>query len=160
MMIHVLFFSGLVAAAACFALIEIQIEGPAGWAQQLPTWRIRSAWYDKFFPGRPLTGYHLGIMTFIGIVAHLPFAFGLPWTSSGELRSIAFVLLFWVLEDFLWFALNPHYGLRRFRPQHIPWHARAWWWIAPRDYWIATAIGVALYLASRPETQIYVALKQ
>jgi hypothetical protein len=157
----VLYFVGLLAAATCFALLEIQIEGPAGWAANLPTWRLKSRWYTRLFPGRPLTGYHLWILTFIAIVAHLPFAVGLPWTWNGELRALAFVLFFWVFEDFLWFAFNPHYGLRRFRPQFIAWHRPNWWWIAPRDYWIGLAIAISLYVASRPhEREVILVMRQ
>ncbi|MFO0839785.1 MAG: hypothetical protein U1D55_14840 [Phycisphaerae bacterium] len=146
---HAIFFAGLLAAAATFALLEIHIEGPAGWAANLPTWRVKSVLLSRLFPGRPLTGYHLWLMVFTVIVAHLPFSFGLLWTAARELRSIAFVLFFWVIEDFLWFALNPHFGLRRFRPQYIPWHGKAWWWLAPRDYWIGLALAIGLYLASQ-----------
>ncbi len=156
---HVLFFIGVLAAAVCFALMEIQIEGPHGWASNLPTWRLKSGWYNRLFPGRPLTGYHLWILVFLAIVAHLPFAFGLPWTANGQLRAIAFILFFWVLEDFAWFVFNPHYGLRRFRPEHIAWHQHAWWWIAPRDYWLATTIAVVLYALSRAEREVIIALR-
>jgi hypothetical protein len=154
------FFFGLLAAATTFALLEIQIEGAAGWAANLPTWRLRSGWLQRLFPGRPLTGYHLWMLVFIAIVAHLPFAFGLPWTPRTQLRAAAFMLFFWVLEDFLWFVLNPHFGLRRFRPQHIEWHRHAWWWIAPRDYWVALVVGGVLYAASRTQpTEVYVAMR-
>lgn len=160
MLMTICYFAGVLAAAACFALIEIQIEGPAGWAANLPTWRLKNSWLARLFPGRPLTGYHLWILVFIVVVAHLPFAFGLPLTWQTELRAIAFILLFWVAEDFLWFVLNPHFGIRRFRPQHIPWHRQAWWWIAPRDYWIALTVGIALYVLSRPtETQVVLATR-
>lgn len=158
-MTHVLFFGGVLAAAICFALIEIQVEGPNGWAANLPTWRLRNRWLNRLFPGRPLTGYHFWILVFIAVVAHLPYAFGLPWTPSGQLRSLAFILFFWVFEDFFWFALNPHYGLRKFRPQFIAWHQHAWWWIAPRDYWIAIALAVLVYISSRPEQQIVIAMR-
>ncbi len=144
-----LFALGLVLAAGCFAVLEIQIEGDAGWAARLPTWRLRSRFWNWLFPGRPLTGYHLWSLVFIAIVAHLPYAFGLPWTWRAEARSAAFVCLFWVLEDFLWFVLNPHYGLRRFTKEHIAWHRPTWWWLAPRDYWLASAAGVTLYALSR-----------
>lgn len=145
------YFGGLVAAAICFALLEIQIEGPNGWASNLPTWRLKNTLLNRLFPGRPLTGYHLWMLVFIAIVAHLPFTFGLPWTWRGELKAISFILIFWVVEDFAWFLLNPHYGLARFRPQFITWHQKAWWWIAPRDYWIATCVGVALYCVARQQ---------
>jgi hypothetical protein len=154
----ILFFGGVLAAAACLALIEIQIEGPAGWAANLPTWRVQNRWLSWLFPGRPLTGYHLWLLAFSCVVAHLPFAFGMPWTWAFEMRSVAFLLFFWVVEDFLWFIFNPHYGIRRFRPQHIAWHRQSWWWVAPRDYWIAIALGVLLYVASRPERQTLIAM--
>ena len=32
------------------------------------------------------------------------------------------LMLFWIIEDFLWFVLNPAYGLARFTPVQIPWH--------------------------------------
>lgn len=158
-MSDLLYFLAVAAAAACFARVEIHIEGPAGWASNLPTWRLENHWLCRLFPGRPLTGYHLWILTFMAVVAHLPFAFGLPWSWRAEMRSIAFLLFFWVLEDFMWFAFNPHFGLRRFRPEYIAWHRRAWWWIAPRDYWIGLALAVALYIGSRHQEKIiYVAM--
>lgn len=32
-----------------FAQVEIQIEGPAGWAANLPTWRVENHWLRIFF---------------------------------------------------------------------------------------------------------------
>lgn len=156
---HLFYFIGVLAAAGCFALIEIQIEGPAGWAANLPTWRLRNRWLNRLFPGRPLTGYHLWIVVFIALVAHLPYAFGLPWTWRGELRAVAFILFFWVLEDFLWFVLNPHFGVRRFRRQNISWHRESWWWLAPRDYWIGLILAITLYVVSRQVPEVYIAMR-
>lgn len=150
------YFFGLFLSALVFALLEIQIEGPAGWAKNLPTWRFHHRILHLIFPGRPLTGYHLWLLLFVAVVAHLPFAFGLTWTWRSELRAIAFVMLFWVIEDFLWFALNPAFGLAKFGPKHIAWHRHAWWWIAPRDYFIASAIGIGLYVASRQAAETIV----
>ncbi|MBK8915139.1 MAG: hypothetical protein IPM64_11170 [Phycisphaerales bacterium] len=163
--VHLYYFAGILVAAACFAIMEIQIEGPAGWAQNLPTWRVRNPrvkeWMNRLFPGRPITGYHASILVFIAIVAHLPFALGMPWTPGGQARAVAFIIFFWVAEDFLWFVLNPHFGLRKFRPQHIEWHRKAWWWIAPRDYWIGLALAVTIYVLSRgDQREIIVAMRQ
>ena len=58
------------------------------------------------------------------------------------------MIFFWVIEDFLWFVLNPHYGLRKFKPQFIWWHAHSWLWIMPRDYVIYSPIGILLYYLS------------
>lgn len=156
---HLIFFGAVLALAACFALLEIQIEGRDGWAAKLPTWTFENRWWTRVFPGRPLTGYHLYVLLFIALVAHLPFVFGLPWSKLEEFRVLSFVLFFWVAEDFLWFVLNPHFGLRRFRPQFIAWHRASWWWIAPRDYWLALSLATCLYAFSQHEPVIYVALR-
>jgi hypothetical protein len=76
----------LVCASAFVALLEIQIEGGAGWAQ-----------------------------LFVFSLGHLPYTMGVQPGWSTELRILAFLIFFWVLEDFLWFVFNPEYGIRRFR---------------------------------------------
>ena len=143
---HVLFLVFLTASAGVFALLEIQIEGGAGWAASLPTWRVDNRWTRIALGGRPLTGYHLFAQLFVLLIVHLPFAMGLSaWSWRVEARVLAFLVLFWVVEDFLWFALNPRYGLRTFRREGIPWHASAWWWIMPREYWLFLPVGAVLY---------------
>ena len=64
----------VVIAAALFAKIEIEIEGPHGWAEKLPTWRIENHFLlDWLFGGRSLTGYHVWAFAFVLFVFHLPF---------------------------------------------------------------------------------------
>ena len=55
-----------------FAQLAIQVEGAAGWAANLPTWRIAQDWLlDLFWGGRPMTGYHAWVFPFIvGIPEH------------------------------------------------------------------------------------------
>jgi hypothetical protein len=145
-LIHLVFAGTVAAAALLFALLEIQIEGSAGWASALPTWRVENRWTRLLFGQRALTGYHLYVHLFILVVVHLPYALALaPPSWAAEARILAFLALFWVLEDFLWFVLNPAYGLRRFTPEHAWWHAPGWWWIMPREYWLFTPAAVALY---------------
>jgi hypothetical protein len=142
---HAVFFGFLVLAALVFALFEIQIEGRDGWAAKLPTWRVENR-LTRLLTRKPLTGYHLYAQAFLLIVAHAPFGLGLAaWSLRGELRVLAFLLLFWVVEDFLWFLCNREFGLRRFKPQFIARHRDAWWWVAPRDYWVGAPIGLVLY---------------
>jgi hypothetical protein len=139
----------LLAAAALFAQLEIQIEGGAGWAANLPTWRRDSRWTRLVLGGRPLTGYHVYCHLFVLVLLHLPFGAGLAdWSVHGEVRIIAFLILFWILEDFLWFVLNPRYGIRGFTRRRAPWHASAWWWIMPREYWVFMPLGFLLYVWS------------
>jgi hypothetical protein len=144
---HAVFIGFLSLAAWLFALLEIQIEGPHGWAQNLPTWRIDNQWTRAFYK-KPLTGYHLYAQGFILLMAHIPFGLNLvPWKLSSELRILAFIVLFWLLEDFLWFICNRDYGLKGFTAEQISWHRDVWWWIAPREYWLGLPLGAALYLA-------------
>ena len=146
---HILFGAGLVVASVAFALLEIQIEGPDGWAARLPTWRIENAWTRRLLGARAITGYHFYLQIFVAVMAHLPYLIGTAAPGwAVELRILAFLVLFWVLEDFLWFVFNPAYGLGRFRRQTVWWHAPTWWGVMPRDYWLFLPVGLALYVLS------------
>lgn len=146
---HLGFLAALLAGAAAFALLEIEIEGDQGWASGLPTWRMENRWTRLLLGSRALTGYHLWVHVFVLILLHLPFLLWLtPLSWAAELRVLAFWVFFWILEDFLWFALNPRFGLSRFSREHVWWHAQSWWGFMPREYWIFTPVGVALYVAS------------
>ena len=131
--------------AYLFALAEIQIEGDAGWAANLPTWRIEQHWLlDIFWGGRAMTGYHASIFSFITLLFHFPvFVLG-QWSWLLEARILASLMVFWIAEDFLWFIVNPAFGWKRFNPREVGWHKR-WAWGVPIDYWIFSAISAALF---------------
>jgi hypothetical protein len=132
-----------------FALLEIQVEGGAGWAANLPTWVVDRPWSRALMGGRTLTGYHVYCHLFVLTAAHAPFGLGLaPWSLRAEARVLSFLVLFWILEDFLWFVFNPRYGLRGFRPERATWHAHAWWGFMPREYWLFLPVALGLYLWS------------
>jgi hypothetical protein len=134
-----------------FAEVEIQIEGANGWATALPTWRIEKHWLlDIFWGGRAMTGYHAWVFPFIAMFFHFPFFFGMRWSLALEARAVAAVMVFWIAEDFLWFVLNPAFGLARFNPVDVPWH-KHWWGGAPTDYWVFLAVAaVLLWFSFRP----------
>lgn len=135
-----------------FAWIEINIEGAAGWAANLPTWRIEQHWLlDLFWGSRPMTGYHAFVFPFIFLVFHFPLAFFRRWSAALEMRALACVALFWLVEDFLWFVLNPAYGLARFAPETVAWH-KHWIGFAPLEYWIFAPACVALLWRSLPQS--------
>jgi len=136
-----------------FAQVEIQIEGSAGWAANLPTWRVEEHWLlDLFWGGRAMTGYHAWIFPFVALFFHLPLIFMGTWSARLECRIIGCVMLFWIVEDFLWFILNPAFGLQHFDPLHVPWH-KHWIGIAPADYWMSLGIGSLLFWYSWRETR-------
>jgi len=54
-----------------FAEVEIQIEGAAGWASSLRL-EDRDHWLlDLFWGGRPMTGYHAWVFSFMFLAFHL-----------------------------------------------------------------------------------------
>ena len=125
--------------AVVLAVLEIQIEGQHGWAAKLPTWRpddqrwyVRA--YSKIMSGKVFTGYHLSMFSFIFLIFHLPYVFGVLLTWSSWLQTLSLFFFFVVLWDFLWFVLNPHYPLSSFRREHIKWHQH-WLGVAPVDYY-------------------------
>lgn len=131
-----------------FAKVEIQIEGKQGWASALPTWRIEKHWLlDLFWGGRPMTGYHAWMFFFILLMFHLGFAITGIWTWVLEFRVLAAIAMFWLIEDFLWFVLNPDYGIKNFTKTKIPWHPR-WFLGMPADYWVMGSIGIAVLVWS------------
>lgn len=146
---HLVFCGYLLAASYAMASLEVQIEGSQGWARGLPTWRIDNALTRVLFGGRPLTGYHFWFHILIALLVHTQVALGfIPFSPSAELRILAFLVLFWLIEDWLWFVVNPAFGVSAFRAERIHWHRRSWWLIMPREYWIAGPLGIGLYVLS------------
>jgi hypothetical protein len=143
------FLASLLWLAFCFAKVEIAIEGKDGWAAALPTWRLPPHhWVSRlFFAGRPATGYHVWLQLFMLSAFHLAYLFG-EATHRTELEILAFYMLFWVVEDFLWFVLNPAFGLARFNKANVPWHP-TWWLFAPSEYFIFGVLGVVLFAVAQ-----------
>ncbi|MBF0499214.1 MAG: hypothetical protein HQM09_03735 [Candidatus Riflebacteria bacterium] len=140
----VLLLTWILILAAFFAKVEIQIEGGAGWAANLPTWRIEQHWLlDIFWGGRPITGYHAWIFSFMALVFHLGIFTTGVWSARLEARIIGSLMLFWIAEDYLWFVMNPAFGIARFAPEFVPWH-KHWAGPVPVDYITFTFIGILL----------------
>lgn len=129
------------------ALWEIQIEGKDGWAANSPGWRIEKGWLVKMFGGRPITGYHVFMTLFLIAVIHLPLFF-ISWSWQLESLLIGFYLGMLLVEDFLWFMLNPYYGLKNFRKGKIWWH-KQWLGPVPLLYWILLIFTILLIFLGR-----------
>jgi len=136
----------LLVGAFLWARMEIEIEGPHGWASNLPTWKIeKHVLLDIFYGGRPLTGYHAWAFTVVFFIFHMPIIWLGSWTFRKELNVIGGYYLFWIIEDFLWFVLNPNFGWAKFKEKKIWWH-RHWLLGVPFDYWILGAVGLTFIL--------------
>jgi hypothetical protein len=129
--------------AFALAQLEIQIEGPHGWAEKLPTWRWDGPGVRRWL-GKPVTGYHLWLMTVILLLLHVPQFYSGSWEREADLLAMFFLLtVFW---DLLWFACNPHFGMVRFRKGEVWWFP-AWSLGVPRPYLMAIALSLAAALA-------------
>lgn len=131
-------------AALLFAKLEIQIEGKHGWAENLPTWRVQKDWF-KFLPAgkKPLTGYHFYFWLLLFVIFHFVLLYT-PWSIKLEFFILSsYVLTLWV-EDFLWFVLNPYYGIRKFNKKNISWHKK-WLGIFPLQYYFYLLIWSLLF---------------
>ena len=134
--------------ALLFALVEIEIEGPHGWAERLPTWfRVTTPaarLYGLFMRGKPLTGYHavmfvLPLWSFhLGFFARRLLELGGRGGDAGRLpglgRDLGSALV----------LLNPRFGWARFRKGEVWWHGRTWIGRFPIDYWGALALSIAV----------------
>ena len=140
--------AGVALCAFFFANVEIQIEGANGWAANLPTWRVEHhLLLDIFWGGRPMTGYHAWVFSFMLLMFHLPLLVTWKWSMKLEARIIGCSMLFWIIEDFLWFILNPAFGVSKLDPAHVPWH-KFWFYGIPTDYVTFTLVGLALLVWS------------
>ena len=135
-------------AAFMWAKLEVEIEGKDGWAKNLPTWRINNHFLlDVFLGGRPLTGFHTWAFSFVFFAFHLPLLWMQTWSWPLEVQVIGSVMLFWVVEDFIWFIVNPHYGWKRYRQHDVTWHPK-WFWLLPVDHWGMLVISLSLLVWS------------
>lgn len=123
------------------ALLEVEIEGPNGWAKNLPTKRLKVWWYQKM--GKEITGYHLILSVFLILFMHLPLVLEKRFNWELEILIITQYLFFVVYWDFLWFVFNPHFRLKNFKKGGVPWHA-SWLLGLPTEYWLAIFGGLFL----------------
>lgn len=125
------------------AFQETQIEGKNGWARHLPTFRI-DVFLTKLLIGKEITGYHIFLLAMYLTIFHGIFLFQ-SWNWKLEASIFGYFSLYFVMEDFLFFIVNPHYTLKNFCKGKIEWHQR-WFWGLPISYWWAIIIGIALLI--------------
>lgn len=115
-------------SAVLFSLIEIEIEGKHGWAEKLPTAKKALGHF---------TLYHVYMNSFVLATLSMIFIprFTIACNTStfspwNAVCSFLFYTIAWfLLEDFLWFVLNPHYTMKKYQKKYIPWHK---YWVTER----------------------------
>lgn len=144
---------------AVLAALESQIEGGAGWAANLPTWKPSiSSWYSRFYrkimSGKDMTAYHLFIFGLVLIFMHYPYFTGKSWSWPSELITLSLFFLVTVFWDFLWFVINPRYDFRHFWAQKVWWHKK-WFLHLPVDYWFGFGMSFLFYLGFPPNPALF-----
>ncbi|MBU1952043.1 hypothetical protein KJ733_03980 [Patescibacteria group bacterium] len=92
---------------------EAYIEGQHGGAEKQVGWKIK---VGKYY----LNGYHF----WLWVVAY-PLLLTLPLVINYSSRVLGLILIGYflgqVIEDFLWFVVNPQWPFRHFRPDKADW---------------------------------------
>lgn len=125
-------------SAFVFAALEIQIEGKNGWAEKLPTWRVKNP-FSRIIAWPYIDGYHLYLWILLALLFHLPYFFGLEFSWLSEIVIVESFFIFSFVEDFLWFVLNPHWGIKKFIDAEIPWHGKKFLNI-PQNIWFSILV--------------------
>jgi len=140
--------------AMVFAAVEIEVEGKHGWAEKTSTWfrtkGIAARLYGLVMGGKPLTGYHLFMFFLPILVFHSHFVMGVQWTLAKEFLVLAMYFAWMPTWDYLWFVLNPSYGVEKFKKQNVWWHTRSHWLfnVAPLDYLFGWGISLLFAFAA------------
>lgn len=97
------------------AFWEAYVERGQGWARSAGGWRI-NLWV------RELTAYHFWAwLVMIPMFLMLPLViFG--WNTSIFWLLVSACIMGTVLEDFLWFVVNPDFPFKDFNPKKVTWY--------------------------------------
>jgi hypothetical protein len=132
----------LFALCHILARVEIHIEGPHGWAVNLPTWRWGPKWFLNLTNGKELTGYHLWLSLFLIGIFHLPLVFT-GFSRALFAKCASSYVLTTTAWDLQWFVWNPAWSFSALRSRDVPWFRRKLAGL-PVDYFAAYALSAAL----------------
>lgn len=128
--------------AVILAYFEVQIEGPNGWAGILPTWKTFNPRITWIFGGRPVTGYHVSLNILLLSFFHWPLLFN-KWSIIFEAKTLSCFALLATIWDFLWFVINPNFGLPLYNALHV-WWFKHWFLGLPVDYYLGFLVAIII----------------
>jgi hypothetical protein len=128
--------------ATILAYFEVQVEGPNGWAGLLPTWKTIDPRITWIFGGRPVTGYHVSLNILLMSFFHWPLLFN-KWSIVFEAKTLSVFALLATIWDFLWFVINPNFGLSRYNSDNIWWFTH-WFLGIPVDYYLGLLMAIII----------------
>ena len=111
-------------ATTLYSLMEIEIEGKYGWMVKCPTPTVFK------MGGKNFTLYHIYMTGFIIMISLITSQITFSSINSifqGIFLTSYYTTLFLIVEDILWFILNPYFTLSKYSQKNIPWHANQPW---------------------------------
>jgi hypothetical protein len=145
--------------ALLFSAGFASVEGSIPYAGNLPdVWRPDpNLWWVKilyWFPnlGRPVNGLDTFFLLLAGgfgifLVPVYMKTHGHPYGLKDWFEMLTVFIVFSVIEDWVWYLINPFFGIQRFWPEYIPnWMHPLWFMGLPSQYWygLFASIPVAL----------------
>ena len=129
-----------------YSLLEIELEAKEGWCKNLPTPVVLGNF----------TLYHV-LMNIIVIISILK-VYVKDITSLEDITQAIFYIAAWFLiEDFMWFVLNPHFTIDKYKKEHIWWHARRPWYFGiPEHNFIGILVMFVCYCLSNKKSEFNV----
>ncbi len=150
-MVPVLVFLWILAGFVCMAFWEAYIEGEGPWAAK------QVGWEKEISPRFKITAYHFWLYMMIFFFLTLPLASSRIDFSDTELLNrntrlagviISGTTIGLMLEDFLWFVINPKWDIRNWNSEYVywyPWIGKGRWQV-PVGYILLTLIAVISWL--------------
>jgi len=122
------------------AFWEAYIEGKNPWARASVGWKLRLS--RKVV----ITGYHAWLLLFLLFAFSLPLIiYGWDFKLFGVLVSAVSIGV--VIEDFLWFVVNPYYGIKEhWNPENAYWYP--WLKIGKISIPVIYVLGILICLLS------------
>jgi hypothetical protein len=133
----------IIILAALHGKLEIQIEGDAGWAKNLPCKKFNNKFLDLIL-GKGITAYHIWMLILFLFIFHMPFLF-IEWSIKQELFTLGLFCFYFIIEDLFWFIEHEKYGIKKFRKNCIDWHRRFFCGL-PYSYIGGIILGIVLLL--------------
>ena len=135
----------VIITSTIYSLIEIEIEGNAGWCQNLPTPVVTR------LGSKNMTLYHIYMLLFI--VTIVSFQTSLRYNLYSIIHTMSHIFIFIVLEDTMWFIFNPFYTIDKYSKDKIWWHSnQPWLFGIPSDiYKVVLSILLGSYLTNNKE---------
>lgn len=135
----IIIFLWIMAGFISWSFWEAYIEGKNPWGKKQCGWKF------KLTKNFTLTAYHFWLNVMFIFFLSLPVViYGWDWEIAGIITSAA--LIGFIVQDFLWYAINPHYSFKKFNPKDAGWYP----WVnlgiikIPKTY----IIGIVLALLS------------